>query len=121
MWTSVRLPLYASLMQLHLRCPVCGQQRTQRSFEAAGHHRLEALQLRGRGQGRGFARAVWPLTVEMLEFLAGQLERARQQVEGLLALAHSAAAPPPACTQCGGPLIWSTAGWFCGSCGLTFG
>lgn len=107
-------------MQIHLRCPLCGQQRTRKSFEAAGHHRLEALQLRGQGQGRGFARAVWPLTAEMLAFLAGQLERARQQVEHLLAIAHTAARAQPACGQCGGPLVWSTAGWFCPPCGLTF-
>lgn len=106
-------------MQLHLR-PVCGQQRPQRSFEAAGHHRLEALQLRGQGQGRGFARAVWPPSVDTLAFLAGQLDRARQQVEHLLTLAQGAAAVPPMCSQCAGPLIWSTAGWFCEPCGVTF-
>lgn len=107
-------------MQLHLRCPLCGQQRPQRSFEAAGHHRLEALQLRGQGQGRGFARVVWPVTADMLAFLAEQLDRARQQVEHLLAIARGAVPAQPVCGQCGGALTWSAGGWFCPSCGATF-
>lgn len=102
-------------MQLHFRCPVCGQQRPERAFALAGAHRLEALQLKGRGQGRGFERLPVSLTSDMLDFLAAGLSRALGQVDALRAHLH-AAATASACPACTSPMVWTERGWACPRC-----
>lgn len=106
-------------MQHHLRCPACGQVRPEKAFWGAGAHRLEAVQLRGKGQGKGFDRFVAPMTAAVLDFVAVQLDRARAQVEELRAHAHALPPPVPTCPHCGWPAVSTAAGWSCSRCSLS--
>lgn len=115
---NLRLRYKCSLMPHQLRCPACGQVRPERAFAGAGTHRLEALQLRGRGQGRGFERVALPMTLAMLGFLGERLDRARAQVAQLAEQVYAAAQPVIMCPGCGWAACWSPNGWHCPRCGI---
>ncbi|HEY4178760.1 MAG TPA: hypothetical protein VGM90_18060 [Kofleriaceae bacterium] len=109
-------------------------------LDLAGTHRLEVIELRGRGFGRGFARESSEPDLAALSYLLDCLDRARaqvmteinrvtvaqhvgqsQRVAASPAEAHPWAATPavPPCPNCHQPPVWWPPGrWVCPRCNI---
>lgn len=126
---------------MHVRCPACGQGRPQKALDLAGTHRLELIQLRGQGYGRGFSRESHEPDLAALSNLLDCLDRARAQViteinrvtatqpasapphvapSAPVAPQWAATAPgPTACPRCHQLQVWCQLGrWGCPRCGI---